>query len=158
MEASAVSVAFEVDRFERVDASSGTALLRLAGHFDVEVDGGPVLVVDDGRRSQEISPLPDPSRVAGRAWRGAFAVPTELLESGRVAYALRVGGSFIDLPRPAGRTPLARPRRPTAPPASSVARRRAAVDVEWLARQGRETAELRAESQRLAAERAAAVE
>src|SRR5829696_950351 len=118
MEASMVSVAFEVDRFERVDASPGTALLRLSGRFDGAVRDVPSLVVDDGRSTRTVAPLPDPSGGrpgAGGAWRGAFPVPLELLESGRVAYALRAGAGVVDLPRPAGRAPL-RPRRP-APPA-----------------------------------------
>ena len=53
----AMTVAFEVERFERVDASSGTALLRLSGSFRAETAtelGRPELLVDDGRRSRTI--------------------------------------------------------------------------------------------------------
>src|SRR4051794_36341418 len=71
-----MTVAFDVERFERVDASSGTALLRLAGTFGSGDDPGtPQLLVDDGHTSRRVSPLPDPSAprpAAGGAWRAAF--------------------------------------------------------------------------------------
>src|SRR4051794_3567781 len=105
-----MTVAFEVERFERVDASSGTALLRLAGTFRSDAPtelAAPELVVDDGRRPRHVSPLPDPAAAApgadpaGRIWRAAFPVPAEMLEGTRVAYALRASDATIDLPHPA---------------------------------------------------------
>src|SRR3954452_20751206 len=118
-----MTVAFEVERFERVDASSGTALLRLAGTFRADVPTelpSPELVIDDGRRSQLVSALPDPSAGApaadpdGRTGRAAFPVPSELLDGGRIAYALETrDAGVIDLPAPARPRPV--PPRPAAP-------------------------------------------
>src|SRR4051812_5526644 len=103
-------VAFDVERFERVDASSGTALLRLSGTFTSETPteiGRPELVVDDGRNASRVHPLPDPAGgspsadAGGREWRAAFPVPASLLDGGRVAFALEASGAgVIDLPRP----------------------------------------------------------
>src|SRR4051812_26837800 len=143
-----MTVAFEVERFERVDASAGTALLRLAGTFTAESSTDlrpPELVVDDGRRTRRVAPLPDPAASApgadpdGRGWRAAFPVPADLLEGGRVAYALQASDAVIDLPRPAPSRPA--PVRRPAP--ALPERRRAAVDVDWLERQVREAADLR---------------
>ena len=101
---------FTLDRFERVDASAGTTLLRLEGSWE----GSPELIVDDGRRSHRVRPLPSP---AGGAL--AFPVPREVVEGGRVAFALDLGGTSVDLPRPSSRAaaPPAppRPRRPAPP-------------------------------------------
>src|SRR4051794_30031188 len=139
-----MTVAFEVERFERVDASAGTVLLRLAGTFRADAPTElrlPELVVDDGRRARRIMPLPDPSAGApaadpdGRAWRAAFPVPADVLESGRIAYALDASDAVIDLPRPA--------RTRAAPPRRGPARRRAAIDLDWLQRQIKEAAGLR---------------
>src|SRR3954467_277598 len=56
------TVAFDVERFERVDASAGTVLLRLSGTFAPDVEpGAPELLVDDGRDARHVQPLPDPS-------------------------------------------------------------------------------------------------
>src|SRR4051812_17581677 len=142
-----MSVAFEVERFERVDASSGTVLLRLAGTFRADAAtefGAPQLVVD-GRRTRRVPPLPDPAAAppaaepGGRSWRAAFAVASELLEGHRVAYALGgPGAGVIALPQRARMRPSPRRRGPAAP-----APRRAVVDVDWLERQAREAAALR---------------
>src|SRR4051794_41685972 len=106
------TVAFDVERFERVDASAGTVLLRLSGTFAPDVEpGAPELLVDDGRDARHVQPLPDPSGgpVAGADWRAAFPVPAALLSGSRVAYALSVpGAGVIDLPGPQ-RAPLKPP-------------------------------------------------
>ena len=48
MEGRHLTVAFAVERFERVDASAGTVLLRLSGRFE-EAPETVELLVDDGR-------------------------------------------------------------------------------------------------------------
>jgi hypothetical protein len=84
-----MTVAFDVERFERVDASSGTALLRLSGTFTAGDGDPPELIVDNGRDARHVKALPDPSggAVSAGPWRGAFPVPSALLE-GRVAFEL----------------------------------------------------------------------
>jgi hypothetical protein len=129
--------AFEVDRFERVDASAGTALLRLSGRFTDDPGGLPELVIaDDGREIRRLPPVPDPlpSRVpaAGSTWRGAFALPQSVLNAGPLAFSLVTRAGAVDLPQPAD---------PSA--GAAGARPQAAVDVEWLQRQGDEASSLR---------------
>src|SRR3954471_11066888 len=90
------TAAFDVERFERVDASAGTVLLRLSGTFSPDVEpGAPELLVDDGRDARHVKPLPDPSGgpAPGGDWRAAFPVPAELLTGSRIAYALSVPGA-----------------------------------------------------------------
>ncbi len=142
--------AFTLDRFERVDASAGTALMRLEGSWE----GTPELIVDDGRRSHRIRALPAP---AGGAL--AFPVPRELVDGGRVAFALDVGGTVADLPRPSARDAAAVevPARPPAPPAPLPPEIRYAPDPEAEARRreqiARERTEWAREVNRLASER-----
>ena len=109
-------VAFEVDRFERVDASAGTVLLRVAGTVRTAGPvpaGAPSLVVDDGRARRRVPALPDPRGGAvadGGVVRAAFPVPSALLDAGRPAFALELGGGdVVDLPRPRRVVPGARP-------------------------------------------------
>jgi hypothetical protein len=90
---------FTVERFERVDASSGMSLLRLSGAgLGIE----PVLMVDDGGMARRVRALPDPMGATDRA---AFAVPSSVFDSGRAAFALDIGGFLLDLPVPAPRLP-----------------------------------------------------
>jgi len=59
-----LTVAFDIERFERIDASSGTALLRVAGTFTSEAEttlGAPELLIDDGRDARRVTSLPDPA-------------------------------------------------------------------------------------------------
>ena len=115
MLAGAMGFAFEVDSFARVDASADTALLRISGRWrsDEPTDlGVPVLLVDDGRRSHPVQPLPDPSggtasaSPAGDPWRAAFPVPTALLTA-RTAYALRAGpAGIVEIPAPGPTRPV----------------------------------------------------
>src|SRR3954447_684585 len=139
---------FDVERFERVEASSGTALLRLSGTFTAEPPadlGTPELVIDNGRDARRVAALPDPSGRAhgGRDWRAAFPVPAALLEGGKIAFALSTSGAgIIDLPDP-------RPQRgrPEPPPRPAPAPRRREVDMDWLTRQTQEAAYVREQAE-----------
>src|SRR5687767_14670642 len=125
MLADAMGFAFDVERFERIDASADTALLRLSGRWraDAEVSlGVPVLLVDDGRRAHPVKPLPDPSggaastSPAGSEWRAAFPVPQALLTA-RSAFALRAGAAgVVEIPRPGARDAAPLPPPAPAPP------------------------------------------
>src|SRR3954465_13035962 len=98
------------ERFEPVAATAETTLLRLSGrwHSDQrERLSPPMLVVDDGRRTQRLAALPGPDAARPLAgpepprWRAAFSAPAGVLEDARVAFALDAGaGVFVDLPRP----------------------------------------------------------
>ncbi|HVS28102.1 MAG TPA: hypothetical protein VHE14_01005, partial [Solirubrobacteraceae bacterium] len=174
-------VDFEIERFEQVPATPGRSLVRITGRW--RADGpqrlGPAaLLIDDGRRTHRLDPLPGPgsSPAGGGAWQAAFSVPTDLMRT-RAAFALEAGaGALVDLPRPTERggrlrraaAPVAAPAppvaKPVAPPApapvdSSRAlrdERRLREDAERLAEQRRQAmAEL---ERSLEAERAARAE
>lgn len=99
---------FELHAFTRSPAAPGWEVLRIEGVWRA---GRPRrlpyawLVVDDGRRPLRVMPAPavahpvaDP---AGSQWSAVFPLPTDVLASGRLAYALRCGDVVtIDLPRP----------------------------------------------------------
>jgi hypothetical protein len=104
---------FELHDFTRAPAAPGWEVLRIEGVWRA---GNPRrlpyawLVVDDGRRALRVMPAPavahpvaDP---AGRQWSAVFPLPSDLLASGRLAYALRCGDAVtIDLPRPVAGAP-----------------------------------------------------
>src|SRR5947208_15592287 len=100
---------FEVDRFEHVEATPGTVLLRISGRWladQRERLSPPMLVVDDGRRTQRLAALPGPEDAAplagpdGPRWRAAFSAPAALLDNARTVFALDAGrGAVADLPR-----------------------------------------------------------
>ncbi|MET0601742.1 MAG: hypothetical protein ABW167_07110, partial [Baekduia sp.] len=84
---------FEVQSFEQVPAGPGTVLLRIAGRWvgpSRERLPMPLLLLDDGRRTHRLSPLPGPEDAAplvgpeGPAWRAAFSAPAEVVASARV--------------------------------------------------------------------------
>ena len=113
---------FEVDRFEHVEATPGTVLLRISGRWladQRERLSPPLLIVDDGRRTHRLAPLPGPDDAApsagpeGPAWRAAYSAPAELVGRGRMAFALDAGrGALTDLPRPAARAKAPRQAEP----------------------------------------------
>ncbi|HEX6388815.1 MAG TPA: hypothetical protein VFZ89_05205, partial [Solirubrobacteraceae bacterium] len=91
---------FEVDRFEHVAASPGTALLRIAGRWRADARERlppPILVVDDGRRTHRLQALPGPDDASplaapeGPEWRTAFSAPADLVNKERVVFALEAG-------------------------------------------------------------------
>jgi len=102
---------FDVERFEHVAATPGTALLRVAGRWrsdQRERLSPPMLVVDDGRRTHRLAALPGPDDAAPSAgpdapvWRAAFSAPIDLLADAKTVFALDAGQNLIvDLPRPA---------------------------------------------------------
>lgn len=99
---------FELHAFTRSAAAPGWEVLRLEGVWRSGTTRRlpyAWLVVDDGRRALRVMPAPavahpvaDP---AGGQWAAVFPLPSDLLASGRLAYALRCGDVVtIDLPRP----------------------------------------------------------
>src|SRR5688500_2451560 len=124
---------FEVERFEFVSATPDTVLLRISGHWRSRGRNRlapPLLVVDDGRRTHRLSPLPspdDPSPLAspdGPPWRAAFSAPRALVERRGAAFALETGKLLVDLPAPrpaqalrssAPAAPAPAPRAPAPP-------------------------------------------
>jgi hypothetical protein len=103
--------AIELTEFERVDATPGTVLLRLAARAmrGTSFAEPHTLVVDDGRAVHRLSALPaapDPSGL----WRAAFSAPARLLGP-HSCYSLELSdGSVVNLPAPIPRPPV-----PTAP-------------------------------------------
>ena len=71
-----------LDGFERIDASPGTALLRVTarGGAGEAASGSPTLVIDDGVRLHRLTPLPAPPD-AGDVIRAAFSAPISLLRN-----------------------------------------------------------------------------
>jgi hypothetical protein len=121
---------FDVEQFERVAAGSGTTLLRISGRWRADQRerlAPPMLLLDDGRRTRRLAPLPGPDDAAPMAgpdppdWRAAYSAPAALLAESRVAFALETSRGIIDLPRPAEAA-----RRPPA----TVAIHPAALDEE----------------------------
>ena len=114
---------FELHGFTRAPAAPGWEVLRIEGVWRAGYTRRlpyAWLVVDDGRRALRVMPAPavahpvaDP---AGSQWSAVFPLPSDLLASGRLAYALRCGDAVtIDLPRPVAGAPdpvgRRRPRR-----------------------------------------------
>lgn len=91
---------FELAHFERVDASPTTALLRVSGTWAPEPpDPPPTLLAADGAFSRRIAPLPDPAGAAAQPWRAAYPVPTSMLETPGIWFALVSGdGPSVALP------------------------------------------------------------
>src|SRR5438128_2171903 len=126
---------FEVERFEHVSATPETALLRISGHWSSRKQqrlSPPMLVIDDGRRTHRLAALPGPDDAAPLAgperprWRAAYSAPAEVLSGARVAFALEVGRTMVDLPAPAAsevRRQAAAPARPAVPETAEVERR-----------------------------------
>ncbi len=105
---------FVVESFERLPGAPGWVTLRLEGQWsgDLGALGSPELVIDDGRRDFTFPPasgagtgIPTPGQ---RVWRVAFSVPDDILSGGKLAFAARLGGTIIDLPRPAEPVPASR--------------------------------------------------
>ncbi|WP_040599838.1 hypothetical protein, partial [Patulibacter medicamentivorans] len=86
---------FACERFEAVPAGAGTVLLRVEGRWSAPRRGRlgvPALLVDDGRRTRRISPLPAPGGSAPLAgpqapsWRVAFSGDASLVADEAVAF------------------------------------------------------------------------
>lgn len=104
---------FSLHSFTRAPSAPGWEVLRIDGRWQADAPEQlpePWLLVDDGRRGLHVTPAPpvappsaDPS---GSRWVASFPLPSDLLVSGRLAYALRCGDHVtIDLPRPIPGTP-----------------------------------------------------
>jgi DNA repair exonuclease SbcCD ATPase subunit len=95
------SRSFELQAFEHLIATPGTALLRV---LSVGPDGGdpdhrPTLLVDDGQTVHRFAALPAPADPPGTL-RAAYSVPVGLLGP-QSTYALELsGGTELDLPTP----------------------------------------------------------
>jgi hypothetical protein len=101
---------FELERFERVVAVPGIALLRVTGRFRADAVARlepPVLVVDEGGAQRRIDALPGAAGLTpmagpggGVPWRGGFPVPAEDVKPDS-AFVLDTGAAgTIELPRP----------------------------------------------------------
>lgn len=145
---SAAASFIELQGFEQVEATPGTALLRVVVRLtDGAVPGElPRLLIDDGARVHRLRPLPSPRDGSG-VLRAAYSAQTSLL-AGRTAFALEFSeGNVIDLPAPTPRRPRSSDR--TAQPAPQPAPRHAAARAELLEeRRLRADAERRAEARR----------
>jgi hypothetical protein len=113
---------FDLEDFTCLPASETHALVRLSGRWralkrglfrkswtTALVPGGVNLLATDGQRTHTSPPLPDAAAVHGQSngstdsWRAAFALPIELVRTGRLDFALDLGeGELVYLPRPAG--------------------------------------------------------
>ena len=89
-------------RFERIDASAATALLRVVGG---EWEEAPELVVGDGTEVRHVRALPRPSGAAL-----AYTVDREMLEHPGVTFALDFGAERVTLPQPGARVAEPAPR------------------------------------------------
>jgi hypothetical protein len=135
-----MSASFELEAFERLVATPGTILLRVAGRWrassHVEL-GEPALRVGD----RLVAPLPGPTPpVAGPDaphWGAAYAVPAALL--GEPAFALEVGTQLVPLPAPVERAAPA----PSPSPSLAAIQERAAEVAEMARSALRETGPLR---------------
>ena len=93
--------AIELEGFERLEATPGTALLRIAARASAgTLDARRVtLVVHHGRRGVRLSPLPAPPDRSGML-RLAYSAPLALVDQAD-GFALElVDGSILELPTP----------------------------------------------------------
>jgi hypothetical protein len=103
-----MTLTLETELFEFVPAAAGTMLLRIEARWHSETREPlpiPTLIIDDGRRSQRLPPLPGPDTFTPRAgpepelWRATYAAPEQATQGSRVAFALDLGsGRIVDLP------------------------------------------------------------
>src|SRR5436309_2309567 len=116
---------FELEGFERVDATAERALLRVNARMGGNGGSPPALVVDDGQQLHRLTPLPSPPGEPG-ALRAAYSAPVALL-AGRTAFALELAsGEMVDLPAPARRRTAPGRRRAVEVPVAPQPRRRGA--------------------------------
>jgi hypothetical protein len=103
------TVAFALERFQRVPVGDGPSLLRVVGqwHADATVElAPPLLVIDDGHMPRTFAALPGPRSQAptaapdGARWQAGFSIPPDLLEV-EAAFSLDAGpAGVIGLPAP----------------------------------------------------------
>lgn len=112
--ASGGAPAFELERFERVDAGRGTVLLRVSGRWRAgrpERVADARLIVDDGRSQRRIDSLPGPPETTSTGgspappWRAAYAVPAAVFAGEAPSFALETGRGSVRLPAPGERLP-----------------------------------------------------
>lgn len=103
------SLDLQLQQFERIDATSATALLRLDAGWRANHErrlSPPVLVICDERRTHRIAALPGPDDAAPVAgpdapgWCAAYPVPIELVEQSSATFAIDTGRGVFALPRP----------------------------------------------------------
>jgi hypothetical protein len=140
MTSGSAAAAFELEAFERLVATPGTVLLRVAGRWRA---GSPVALEEPVLRAGDrlVAPLPGPSAPhAGPDaphWGAAYAVPAHVAEG--AAFALEVGPWLVSLPAPVERA-SAEPR----PSVEVAALQERAAEVAAMAREAlREAGPLR---------------
>ena len=97
---------FELEAFEYLPATAGTALVRVAGTWQADALEEPSLVVSTAFGDDRIAPLPDSAGapVAGAPWRAAFSLALHVLTAGTAAFALEAGDdAAVELPQPSER-------------------------------------------------------
>ncbi len=116
---------FDIERFERVDASSGTVLLRVAGRWHAPARdrlSAPELLLDVGGHVRNLRPLPTPDDLRPTCgpdppmWRAAYSAPADVVASPGASYLLSTDGVVVELPIPGpARTRSAPPAKRGAP-------------------------------------------
>jgi hypothetical protein len=105
----AATLQFELEEFEYIPATAGTALVRIAGTWraEAEQDLPPVaLLVRTPVGEDRIAPLPDAARDGAKAgaegspWRAAFSLAIHVLTTGNATFLLDGEGVQIELPAP----------------------------------------------------------
>jgi hypothetical protein len=92
--------AFEVDKFEYVDAAPGLALVRLAGRWRAQPDGDVGLVAWLAGEKVPLAALPAPPAEGG-TWRAAYSSTVELMHDPAAEFELEPpNGPPIRLPSP----------------------------------------------------------
>ena len=105
----AAPVQFELEEFEYVPATAGTALVRIAGKWQAKPkqELPPLtLLVRTPLGDDRVPPLPDAAAAtvtatpAGSAWRAAYSVAIHVLTGGSASFLLEADGIQIELPAP----------------------------------------------------------
>src|SRR5829696_9048556 len=103
----AATLQFELEEFEYLPATTGTALVRVAGKWraDAEQELPPMaLLVWTPLGDDRVTPLPDANRdgatadAEGLPWRAAFSLAIHVLTSGEATFLLAGEGVEVELP------------------------------------------------------------
>jgi chromosome segregation ATPase len=97
--------AFELEEFEYLPATAGTALVRVAGSWLAEDVSQPALLVRTPFGDDRVDPLPDSAGepVTGAPWRAAFSLALHVITGGTAQFALDAGDLQVELPPPSER-------------------------------------------------------
>jgi len=108
----AASVEFELEEFEYVPATAGTALVRVAGKWHAEAEHelpSLALLVRTPVGDDRVEALPDAAHAEaaatpdGSPWRAAYSLAIHVLTGGTAAFLLDGEGIQLELPAPTER-------------------------------------------------------